>query len=434
MAKPSPFSKIRPSPVVGWADMDFSTYRKAFMNRRMAVMPFLGFSSGLPLALTAGTLQAWMAVAGINIRTIGLFALVGLPYTIKFLWAPLMDRFVPPFLGRRRGWIVITQAVLLACIATMAGSSPTADPAIFAALAVATAFASASQDIVVDAYRTDILREEERGAGVAVFVTGYRVAMLVSGAMALILSDHIGWRNTYLLMAALMAVGTVAAILAPEPETNAAPPRTLGDAIINPLKNFLLRDKAAAMLMLIILFKLGDAYAGTMTTPFLIRGVGFSPSDVGIVNKGFGLASLIAGAMIGGAMMVRLGLYRSLMIFGALQGVSILSFMLVAWAGKSYPTMVFAVGLENLCGGMGTAAFVALLMALCNASYSATQFALLSSLASLGRVFIAPTSGMVVESVGWGEFFFLASMTSLPGLFMLWSLKEQVLKLEHMKR
>ncbi|MBI3580565.1 MAG: MFS transporter [Nitrospinae bacterium] len=410
--------------------MGVQKYARVLLNRRMASMLFLGFSSGLPLALTSGTLQAWMSVAGVDVRTIGLFALVGAPYALKFLWAPAMDRFVPPFLGRRRGWMLTTQAVLMSLIAVMAGGSPAASPVLLGLVALLTSFAGASQDVVIDAYRTDVLREEERGEGVAVFVAGYRIAMLASGAFALILSDRVGWRSTYLLMAALMAVGMVAVLLSPEPDEGVAPPRTLADAAVNPLREFFGREAAPALLLLVVLFKLPDAYAGTMTTPFLIRGLGFSPSDVGVVNKGFGMASLVAGAMLGGAFMVRLGLYRSLLAFGFLQAGSNLAFSLLAAAGKNYPMMILAVGVENFCGGMGTSAFVALLMALCNHAYSATQFALLSSLASLGRVFASPTAGYVAADAGWAGFFVLATLAGLPGLFLLWRLRRVVEGLE----
>jgi PAT family beta-lactamase induction signal transducer AmpG len=413
--------------------MDFSPYRKALLNRRIGSMLFFGFSSGLPLALTAGTLQAWLAVAGVDIRAIGLFALVGVPYTLKFLWAPLMDRFSMPFLGRRRGWILAAQVALLIFIIIMAAGSPSSSPSLFAVISILTAFASASQDIVIDAYRTDILHEEERGAGVAVFVAGYRIAMLVSGALAMVLSDGIGWRNTYLLMASLMGVGIVAVLASQEPITTGTPPRTIKDAVELPLKDFFGRESAFAMLFLVILFKLPDAYAGTMTTPFLIRGLGFSPAEVGIVNKGFGLASLIAGAMLGGTLMVRLGLFRSLLIFGFLQAASSLAFSLLASTGKNYPMMVFAVGFENFCGGMGTSAFVAMLMALCNSAFSATQFALLSSLASLGRVFISPTTGYVAVGAGWANFFIIASFTGIPGLLLLLALKKHIVALENRK-
>jgi PAT family beta-lactamase induction signal transducer AmpG len=403
-----------------------SDYLQVFRSRRIGVMVFAGFASGLPLALTGGTLQAWMTVAGVDLRTIGVFALVGLPYTMKFLWSPLMDRFVPPWMGRRRGWMFLTQAALLLLITAMAFGDPKAAPWALGATALLVAFASASQDIVIDAYRTDVLREPERGLGAAVFVTGYRIAMLVSGALALIFSEQIGWRNTYLLMASLVAVGIATTVFGPEPEIRVTPPKSLQEAVVAPLKDFFSRRAAGALLLLIVLYKLGDAYAGTLTTAFLIRGVGFSPTEVGTINKGLGLVSLIFGAMFGGTLMVRLGLYRSLMIFGILQAVSNLSFMVLSWMGKSYAMLVITVAFENVCGGMGTAAFVALLMAMCDHRYTATQYALLSSLAALGRIFVAPTSGYVVESVGWAVFFLFTAITALPGLWMLWRYRLEI--------
>lgn len=394
----------------------------------MGMMLVFGFSSGLPLALTGGTLQAWMTVVGVDLRTIGLFSLVGLPYTLKFLWAPFMDRYVPPWLGRRRGWILSTQIALFFAIFAMAFVSLQYGVGRVALLAFILAFASASQDIVIDAYRTDVLREAERGAGTAVHVMGYRIAILVSGAGALILSDRIGWRNTYLLMALVMLTGVIGALIGPEPDLQSNPPKTLRDAVWGPLEDFFSRHGALSILLLIVLYKLGDAYAGTLTTAFLIRGAGFSPTDVGAVNKGLGLLSLIVGATIGGSLMVRLGLFRSLLYFGVLQAVSNLSFMALALVGKSYPVMVFAVAFENLAGGMGTSAFVAFLMSLCNHRYSATQFALLSSLAVLGRVIISPTAGYVVESLGWANFFFVTALTALPGLGLLWWLRADISK------
>jgi PAT family beta-lactamase induction signal transducer AmpG len=405
---------------------DISPYLKVFSSRRIAAVTVLGFASGLPLSLTGGTLQAWMAVSGVDLRTIGIFALVGLPYTLKFFWSPLMDRFVPPWLGRRRGWIIITQVGLIVGISVMAFSSPRQAPLFLAAIAMIVAFTSASQDIVIDAYRTDVLHEKERGAGAAVFVMGYRVAALISGALALILSDHIGWQNTYLLMAGVMGVGIIATLLGPEPEEKVAPPMNIQEAVVGPMKDFFSRNSALLLLLLIILYKLGDAYAGALTTAFLIRGVGFSASDVGTINKGLGFISLIVGATIGGAMMVRLGLFRSLLIFGILQAVSNLSFMALAWVGKSYGMLMFAVAFENMSGGMGTAAFVSLLMAMCNHKYTATQYALLSSLAALGRIFISPTSGYLVESIGWANFFLITFLVALPGLWLLWRLREVV--------
>ena len=406
--------------------ISLSPYLEVYKSRRIGMMLILGFSSGLPLALTGGTLQAWMAVVGVDLRTIGVFSLVGLPYTLKFLWSPFMDRYIPPWLGRRRGWMIATQVALFCGIAGMAFSSPREAVWGVALLALFVAFASASQDIVIDAYRTDLLQKVERGAGTAVYVMGYRIAMLVSGALALILSDRIGWHYTYLLMAGVMVVGMLGAVFGPEPELATAPPTSLGEAVWGPLRDFFSRPGAVTVLLFIVLYKLGDAYAGTLTTAFLIRGVGFSPTDVGTVNKGLGLISLVVGATLGGSLMVRLGLFRSLLFFGMLQAVSNLSFMALAWAGKSYPMMIFAVAFENLSGGMGTSAFVAFLMGLCNHRYSATQFALLSSLAVLGRVFVSPSSGYIVEMTGWGGFFFITALTALPGLGLLWWLREQI--------
>jgi PAT family beta-lactamase induction signal transducer AmpG len=295
-----------------------------------------------------------------------------------------------------------------------------------AVFAFFVAFTSASQDIVIDAYRTDVLKERERGAGAAVFVMGYRIATLVSGALALILSDHIGWQNTYLFMAAVMMIGIISNLIGPEPEEKVAPPLSLQEAVAGPLKEYFSRNAAIPLLFLIVLYKVGDAYAGVLTTAFLIKGIGFSASDVGTINKGLGFVSVIVGAMFGGSLMVRLGLFRSLLGFGILQAISNLSFMLLAWLGKSYGMLVFAVAFENFSGGMGTAAFVSLLMAMCNHRYTATQYALLSSLAALGRIFIGPTSGFLVESVGWASFFFITALTALPGLVLLWRLRREV--------
>lgn len=405
---------------------DIAPYLQVFQSRRITVITFLGFTSGLPLSLTGGTLQAWMAVVGVDLHTIGIFSLVGIPYVIKFFWSPFMDRYVPPWLGRRRGWILITQVTLMLGISVMAFSSPLKFPGMLAIFALFVAFSSASQDIVIDAYRTDVLKERERGAGAAVFVMGYRIATLISGALALILSDHIGWRNTYILMAAVMVIGMIATLAGPEPEERVTPPPSLREAVAGPLRDYFSRNAAIPLLFLIVLYKLGDAYAGVLTTAFLIKGIGFSASDVGTINKGFGFVSLIVGAMVGGSLMVRLGLFRSLLGFGILQAVSNLSFMLLAWIGKSYSVLVFAVAFENFTGGMGTAAFVSLLMAMCNHRYTATQYAMLSSLAALGRIFIGPTSGFLVEAAGWASFYFITTLTALPGLGLLWWFRRTV--------
>lgn len=406
--------------------MSFTESLKVLGNRRIAVMLPLGFASGLPLALTAGTLQAWLTVAEVDLKTIGIFTLVGLPYTLKFLWAPLMDRFVPPWLGRRRGWMLATQLALCLGIAAMASLDPRQAPVLLAVLALCVAATSASQDIVFDAYRADVLKPAERGFGAAVSVTGYRLAMLVSGAGALIVSTYLGWAQTYWLIACLMLVGVGATLLSPEPGTPTNTPCTVSDAVWGPVREFFSRSPAVVLLLLVVLYKLGDVFAGSLTTAFLIRAMGFDPAEVGVVNKGMGMGATIVGALIGGALMTRLGLFRSLLTFGVLQALSNLSFMVLAWFGKSYPVMVGAVAFENLSGGMGTAAFVALMMSLCDHRYTATQYALLSAMASVGRVFVGPPSGYVVEAVGWVAFFFMTFLAALPGLGLLWFLRDQV--------
>ncbi len=404
----------------------FGHYLSIFASRRMAVMVLLGFASGLPLPLTTGTLQAWLTMAGLDLRTIGIFSLVGLPYAVKFLWAPLMDRFAPPWLGRRRGWILLAQACIVAAIVLMVFFAPERAPLAFALTALALAFVSASQDIVIDAYRTDVLPEAERGLGAAVFVLGYRIALLMAGALALIMADHIGWRTTYLIMAGCMAAGMAGTLFGRSPAESVAPPVNIKEAVYGAFHDFLSRPSAALFLLLIVLYKMGDAYAGALTTTFLLRGVGFSATDVGVINKGMGLAATVVGALFGGTLMIKLGLFRSLLLFGVLQMVSNLSFLFLAWVGKSYPAMVFAVAFENISGGMGTAAFVAFLMTLCNPRYSATQFALLSSLSAVGRVAVSPTAGYLVEGVGWVVFFAVTALAALPGLILLMRLRQPI--------
>lgn len=405
-------------------------YSSVFRDRNLAVILILGFSSGLPLALSGATLQAWLTVEGVDLATIGVITLVGIPYTWKFLWAPLIDRYVPPFLGRRRGWLVITQLALVAGISAMALCSPRDGVGLFAALGLFVAFASASQDIVFDAYRTDIAKAEERGLAAALTVVGYRVAMLTSGALALVLVAGAGWlppltwKATYLVMATLMALCIIATLWGSEPQSVTPPPRTLEEAVRAPLAEFFSRPGAWALLALIVLYKLGDAFAGALTTAFLLRGMGFGLADVAYVNKVMALAATIFGALAGGTLMIRLGLYRALMLFGAFQAVSILAFMALAIAGKSFAVMIVAIGLENFAGGMGTAAFVALLMALCDHRFTATQYALLSALAAFGRVYVGPAAGYATDprylGLDWATFFFVSFLAALPGLALVY--------------
>ncbi len=393
-----------------------------YTRRRVAPLLVLGFASGLPLALTGGTLQAWATVEQVSLQEIGFLTLVGTAYTLKFLWAPMIDRYAPPLLGRRRGWMLLTQILLALGMMVMGTMSPGEALLPIAMLAVALAFLSATQDIAFDAYRTDVLHKEERGAGAALSVLGYRLAMLVSGGLALILADQwLGWGQTYMLMGGLMLLATLATWWAPEPDDPAHAPDTLVHAITYPFKEFFSRQGAITVLLLIVLYKLGDAFAGALSTTFLIRGAGFSPTEVGTVNKVLGLAATIVGALAGGTLMARLGLFRSLMLFGVLQGVSNLGFWLIAVGPHSVWLMALGVGLENLCGGMGTAAFVALLMGLCNQQFSATQFALLSALSAVGRTYLAgPLTPPLVESLGWPVFFILTVAIAVPGLLLLW--------------
>ena len=411
----APAAETEPRP-----DAAPSVWRVALGDRRVGLMLALGFASGLPLALTSGTLQAWMTVEGVSLTTIGFATLIGQAYVFKFLWAPALDRYTPPLLGRRRGWLLATQLLLIAGIATMAVLSPGRSLMGLALAAVTVAFFSASQDVVFDAYRADVLPAAKRGAGAAVSVLGYRLGMIVSGGLALWLAERVtGWGGMYFVMAALMLVGVAATLAAPEPKAPPAAPHSLRDAVVEPLREFFGRPGAWALLGLIVCYKLGDAFAGALSTAFLIRGAGFGADEVGLVNKSFGLAATIVGALAGGVAMAKLGLYRSLLWFGIGQALTNLGYWLIAVSPKSLALMAGAVGLENLIGGMGTAAFVALLMSLVDARFSATQYALLSALASVGRVYVGPATGYLVEAVGWPTFFLLTVAFAAPGLALL---------------
>jgi len=395
-------------------------YLRIFQQPKSAILLILGFASGLPLALTSGTLQAWMTVENIDLKTIGFFSLVGQAYVFKFLWSPVMDRYTPPFLGRRRGWLLTTQILLLVAIAAMGFLEPVSQLRWMAALAVVIAFCSASQDIVFDAWKTDVLPAEERGAGAAISVLGYRLGMLVSGGLALWLADKwLGWQGMYWLMAALLIPCIIATLLAPEPSDVIPVPKSLEQAVVAPLRDFFGRNNAWLILLLIVLYKLGDAFAMSLTTTFLIRGVGFDAGEVGVVNKTLGLIATIVGALYGGVLMQRLTLFRALLIFGVLQGVSNAGYWWLSVTDKHLYSMAAAVFFENLCGGMGTAAFVALLMTLCNKSFSATQFALLSALSAVGRVYVGPIAGWFVEAHGWSTFYLFSVFAAIPGLLLL---------------
>ena len=397
------------------------SFLQVFQSRKMAALLLLGFSSGLPLWLTSKTLQAWMTVEGVNLRSIGLFSLVGLPYSLKFIWSPLLDRFVPPFLGRRRGWLVLTQGALLLAIAAMALQQPRQALQFLAINALFIAFFSATQDIAADAYRTDVLEEREMGAGAAVFVLGYRVALLATGAWALILAGQIPWPTVYLLMSLLMAVGLLSSFWAPEPSEQERPPESFSDAVVLPFAEFFQRSgfiRAVFILVFIVLYKLGDALVNNMSIPFLLK-TGFTQTDIGWIQGGMGLVATIIGTLAGGAILSKIGINRSLWVFGALQAVSNLAYFVLAQVGKSYPFLVLTINIENFCAGLGTAAFVAFLMSLCNQRFSATQYALLSSLMAVSRDILVAPAGGLAEATGWSLFFLLSIVAAIPGLLLL---------------
>ncbi len=395
-------------------------------ERRMLVMILLGFSSGLPLALTGSTLEAWFASSGASYQTIGFITLVGQPYIYKFLWAPLVDRFVWPFLGHRRGWMMVTQLSLLVTIALMAFFDPLTSAGMLALVAVIAAFVSATQDISVDAYRAEILKPEERGLGAAVFIGAYRMALIVSGGVAMLMADQIGWRDTYIFMASLMAVGVVATLISREPAHKKGEPHSLMEAFIRPLSEFLRRPMALWLLALIVFYKFGDAFIAKMFSAFLIKDLGFTLTDVGTVLKMGGLFASILGAVTAGLFMVRLRLFTALMVFGILQAVSNLMFLVLALVGKDYTMMTITIVVEQFCGGLGTAAFLALLMSLCNPRFTATQFTLLAALSSVGRESLGPLAGYLVTHYGFIPFFISTFIASFPGLIILYYARAQI--------
>ncbi|HEX8691279.1 MAG TPA: MFS transporter [Longimicrobium sp.] len=397
---------------------------RMFGQRKMAAMLLLGFASGLPFLLTRDTLQAWLSVEGIDLATLGFVSLISFPYTWKWLWAPFMDRYTPPFMGRRRGWLLLLQVLLMLAIAAMALHDPSKGLRLLSATAIAIAFIGASQDIVFDAYKADALEERELGAGASIGVLGYRVAMLLAGSLGLILADRLSWPTVYLIMAALMLVGIAGTLIAPEPVLRAPPPQTLRDAVVLPFQEFFQRahaGRAIAILAFIVLYKLGDSFAANMATPLLIseKGLGFTQTDVGVVKNGVGLAATIVGVLAGGTLLAKLGINRSLWLFGILQIVSNLGYYTLSLRGKDYAVMTGAITVENFCAGLGTAAFVAFLLALCNQRFSATQYALLSSLTAAGRDFLASPAGAIADKMGWPGFFLFTVVIGIPGLLLL---------------
>lgn len=399
-------------------------------TRTLSAVTLLGFGSGLPVALSFSTLEAWCAVSGLSLKTIGAIKLVALAYVFKFLWAPLIDRYSLPILGRRRGWMLWTQLGIVVALALIAGLSPQTSLAAIALLAVVLATLSATQDIAVDAYRADQLLPQDRGLGAALGVGGYRIAMVVSGGFALILAGSYGFRFAYLAMAAFMAIGLVGTLVAPERQVTEQSAHSLVKAYIEPLREFFARTKALQWLALILVYKLGNAFALSLSSTFLLRGAGYALSDVGWVNKVFGLAATVVGAFVGGLLLERWSLRRALWIFGVLQGLGALGFFAIALGWQGYPALVTAVAGENFTSGLGTGAFVALLMALCDKRFSATQYALFSALDSAARIFVGPLAGWVAADYGWVVYFAVSLACAVPGLLLLFALDGQFARLD----
>jgi PAT family beta-lactamase induction signal transducer AmpG len=394
---------------------------RIFGQPKMATLLVLGFSSGLPFYLTSKTLQAWMTTAKVDLATIGFFSLVTLPYSLKFVWAPLMDRYTPPFLGRRRGWVLITQIALLVVIAAMSLHDPRTGLKMLAINAIAIAFFSASQDISLDAYRTDVLENREMGAGAAVFVLGYRIAMITTGALAFFLADRIAWPTVYIVLALLIIIGIVATFLAPEPVLNDAPPKTLVDAVVLPFTDFFKRVgivRAIVVLIFIVAYKYSDSLAGSMTTPFLLQ-AGYTQTEVGAVFLGAGVIATIVGVLVAGVTIGKLGINRSLWLFVIFQGLSNLTYYFLSLSEKNHALMVSAVITENFGLGLVTGAMTAYLMSMCNKRFTATQFALLSSLMAASRDILVAPAGKIAESVGWPGFFLITVAMALPALILL---------------
>ena len=383
----------------------------------MLVALVMGFSCGLPLLLTLSVLQAWMKESGVDLTTIGLMSLVGLPYTLKFFWAPLFDRFALPFLGRRRGWLLATQLSLMAALVWLGSSNPTDRPEWLALAALAVAFFSASQDIVVDAYRREDLTDRELGLGSSLYINGYRIGMLLASGGGLILADHMPFSRVYLIMALCLLPGVLTSVLTPEPRV-ASFPTSLKAAVLEPLAEYFNRKHALWILAFILMYKIGDTMAAAMTTPFYLD-IGFSKTQIGAVVKLFGFWATITGTLVGGVAMIRLGIIPSLWIFGMLQALSTAGFAILATIGPNVTALSAVIAFENLSGGMGTAAYAAYMASITDKRFTATQYALLTSLMGIPRVVASAPTGYMATSMGWTGFFVFCTLIALPGLLLL---------------
>lgn len=402
-----------------------------YRDPRLAGILFLGFSSGLPRGLVGATLAAWLTEAGVSMTAIGLVGMVGAFYSLKFLWAPVIDQVPVPVLtrlmGRRRSWTLVTQVGLMVSLLALGAGDPAADLSRTVALAVVVAFFSASQDIVIDAYRVEVLRQEQYGAGAAMVQFGYNMAMLVTGFGSLYLAQYLSWYWVYPIAAGLVLVGMATILVNPEPPDHSVripvgggPARWIQVGVVEPFMDMVQRQgwKVLAIFAFVLLYKVGDSFAGAAATPFYLK-IGFTKVDVANVSKLFGVGATIAGTMIGGVMVAKLGMMRALFACGVLQMLSNLTFAYLASVGPHLPTLYLAIAAENITGGMGSAAFVAYLSGLCNLSYTGTQYALLSSIGTLSRNTVAATWGSLVDSVGWVQFFLFTTVAAVPGLLML---------------
>ncbi len=384
----------------------------------MLVTLLMGFACGLPLLLTISVLQAWMKEEGVDLTVIGMMSLVGLPYTLKFLWAPVLDRFTLPFLGRRRGWLLIAQVTLIFSISGLGFSDPVKNPWMMAFAAFLVTFFSASQDTVVDAYRREDLPDEELGLGSSLYVNGYRVGMLLASGGGLIMADHMPFFMVYQIMALCMLPGVVTTLLAPEPEIHVGTPKTMREAVFDPLIEYFSRQGALWILAFILFYKIGDTMASAMTIPFYLD-IGFSKTQIGMVVKLFGFWATVAGTLIGGVIMLRLGINRSLWAFGFFQAVSTAGFAVLAFFGNSLPLLSTVIAFENLSSGMGTAAFIAFMASITNKKFTATQYALLSSLMGVPRVMASAPTGFLAKNLGWETFFITCTLIAVPGMLLL---------------
>lgn len=391
----------------------------------MLICVVLGFTSGLPLFILLNLLQAWLKTEGMSIRDIGLFALVGMAYTWKFLWAPLVDRYAMPglgALGRRRGWMLVMSLAVLGLVAWLGAFDPRRDVAAIAGVCVAIAFCSASLDIVIDAFRREILPDAELGIGNAIHVNAYKLAGLVPGSLSLILADHLPWDAVFAITAAFMLPGALLVLVVGEPAAHGPPPRTLREAVVQPFAEFIRRDgwtQALLVLAFIFLYKLGDSMATALSTSFYLD-LGFTKTDIGLIAKNVGLWSSVVGGLVGGAWLVKLGIHRGLWVFGVLQLVAIFGFAWLAKVGPDRMVLAFAIGFEAFASvGLGTAAFVAFIAKSTDPRFTATQFALFTSLASVPRTFANAGAGYIVASIGWFDFFLVCAALGVPGLLLL---------------